>query len=184
MLGLVEQLVGLGANAPSSGWRRYAIKQYLMPSLQPLRSSPTLIPPWNLRFASDFKVTFHYGFRLFVFVYALHSVVKPTHASVFITSLRFIQTIASLKGFDHTIRSITLLVSTPRVLHARQDNTHCHYFAHAKIILPNIWSYVSMLPNIALHIPIWNLSFFKIGIRGQSGALHREWLREIPYQSR
>ena len=184
MLGLVEQLVGLGANAPSSGWRRYAIKQYLVPSLQPLRSSPTLIPPWNLRFASDFKVTFHYGFRLFVFVYALHSVVKPTHAPVFITTLRFIQTIASLKGFDRTIRSITLLVSTPRVLHARQDNTHCHYFAHAKIILPNIWSYVSMLPNIALHIPIWNLSFFKIGIRGQSGALHREWLREIPYQSR
>lgn len=32
---------------------------------------------------------------------------------------------ASLKGFDHTIRSITLLVSTPRVLHARQNNTHC-----------------------------------------------------------
>ena len=159
----------LVTNASSSGWRRYAIKQYLVPGLQPLRSSPTLIPLWNLRFASDFKVTFRYGFRLFVFVYALQSVVKPTHAPVFITTLRFIQTIASLKGFDHTIRSITLLVSTPRAFHARQDNTHCHYFAHAKIILPNIWSYVSMLPNSALHIPIWNLSFFKIGIRGQSG---------------
>ena len=67
-----------------------------------------------------FKVTFRFGFRLFVFVFALHSVVKPTHASVFITTLRFIQTIASLKGFDRTIRSITLLVFTPRVLHARQ----------------------------------------------------------------
>lgn len=180
MLGLVEQLVGLGTNATSSGWRRYAIKQYLVPGLQPLRSSPTLIPLWNLRFASDFKVTFRYGFRLFVFVYALHSVVKPTHAPVFITTLRFIQTIASLKGFDHTIRSITLLVSTPRVLHARRAITPCPYFNRAKIILPNIWSYVSMLPNRALHIPIWNLSFFKIGIRGQSGALLREWLREIP----
>ena len=67
-----------------------------------------------------FQGYIRYGFRLFVFVYALHSVVKPTHASVFITTLRFIQTIASLKGFDRTIRSITLLVFTPRVLHARQ----------------------------------------------------------------
>ena len=92
-----------------------------------------------------FQGYIRYGFRLFVFVYALHSVVKPTHAPVFITTLRFIQTIASLKGFDRTIRSITLLVSTPRVLHARQDNTHCHYFAHAKIILPNIWYCIGRL---------------------------------------
>lgn len=82
--------------------------------------SPALIPLWDLRFASDFKVTFLYGFRLFVFVYALHSVVKPTHASVFITSLRFIQTIASLKGFDRTIRSITRIVLYTSILHARQ----------------------------------------------------------------
>ena len=135
----------LGTNATSSGWRRYAIKQYLVPGLQPLRSSPTLIPLWNLRFASDFKVTFRYGFRLFVFVYALHSVVKPTHAPVFITTLRFIQTIASLKGFDRTIRSITLLVSTPRVLHARRAITPCPYFNHAKIILPNIWYCIGRL---------------------------------------
>ncbi len=128
-------------------------------------SSNTLCLVCNL-FAythSSLKPSLCFGFQgyiplrlpaICVFVYALHSVVKPTHASVFITSLRFIQTIASLKGFDHTIRSITLLVSTPRVLHARQDNTHCHYFAHAKIILPNIRSCVSMLPNSALHIPI------------------------------
>ena len=72
--------------------------------------SPALIPLWNLCFASVFKVTFRCGFRLFVFVYALHSVMKPTHAPVFITTLRFIQTFVSLKGFDRTIRSITRIV--------------------------------------------------------------------------
>ena len=61
--------------------------------------------------------------RLFVFVNALHSVVKPPLCSSFITTLRFIQTIASLKGFDHTIRSITRSVFTPRVLHERQATT-------------------------------------------------------------
>ncbi|MBQ1268194.1 MAG: hypothetical protein IIY03_01720 [Muribaculaceae bacterium] len=98
----------------------HAIKQYLVFGLQPSRSfaytHSTLKP-------TVFKVTFCSGFRLFVFVYALHSVVKPTLASVFITTLRFIQTIASLKGFDRTIRSITLLVSTPRGLHERQAST-------------------------------------------------------------
>ncbi|MBQ2838951.1 MAG: hypothetical protein IJE73_04850 [Muribaculaceae bacterium] len=87
---------------------------------------------------------------------------KPTHASVFITTLRFIQTIASLKGFDRTIRSITLLVFTPRVLHARQafrialvkplkgekwaivlaETTSCLVVsAHTKAILPHIVTY-------------------------------------------
>ena len=161
---LVGLLLWLGTNATSSGWRRYAIKQYLVPGLQPLRSTPTLIPLWNLRFASDFKVTFRYGFRLFVFVYALHSVVKPTLAPVFITTLRFIQTIASLKGFDRTIRSITLLVFTPRVLHARQafrialvkshkgiDMGYCSRWNH---IVPR--GFGSHKSDFTAHIPIRN----------------------------
>ena len=94
--------------------------QSLVPGLQPLRSFACTHSSLKPSLCFGFQGYIRYGFRLFVLVYALHSVVRPTHAPVFITTLRFIQTIASLKGFDHTIRSITLLVFTPRVLHARQ----------------------------------------------------------------
>ena len=127
--------------------------------------SPALHSSLKPSLLFGFKVTFRFGFRLFVFVFALHSVVKPTHASVFITTLRFIQTIASLKGFDRTTRSITLLVFTPRVLHARQA-FRIALVKHLKgvrsaIVLAETTSCLvvsartkAILPHIVLHITL------------------------------
>ena len=52
----------------------HAIKQYFVFGLQPF---PSVAYTHSTLKPTDFKVAFRYGFHLFVFVNALHSVVKP-----------------------------------------------------------------------------------------------------------
>ena len=110
MLGLVEQLVGLGTNASSSGCSRYAIEQYLVHGLQPLRSFAYIHSSLKLTLCYSLQGYIHFGFRLFGLSMLSTPLWNLRFSTVFITTLRFIQTFASLKGFDRTTRSITRIV--------------------------------------------------------------------------
>ena len=99
----------LSTNASSSGCSRYTIEQYLVHGLQPLRSFACILSSLKLTLRSSLQGYIRFGFWLFG-LSMLFTPLWNLTSSVFITTLRFIQTFASLKGFDRTTRSITRIV--------------------------------------------------------------------------
>ena len=141
----------------------HAIKQYLVFGLQPSRSiaytHSTLKP-------TVFKVTFCFGFRLFVFVNALHSVVKPhkfgfhNYAS-FSTNKSLALRYCPHNTLDNTLQPLHL--ESPRTPHYHALPMKPLKGVRSAIVLAETTSCLvvsarttAILPRIALHIPIQN----------------------------
>lgn len=106
----------------------YAIKQYFVFGLQPLRSFayiPFHFETYGLQGCIPFRL------RLFVFVDALHSVVKPHKLGLhnyapFSTNKSLAQRYCPHNTLDNTLSLYT------SILHERLATTLCSYSAHAK----------------------------------------------------
>ena len=131
----------------------HAIKQYLVFGLQPSRSIAYTHSTLKLTLCSSLQGCIPFRLRLFVFVNALHSVVKP-HKFGFHNYAPFSTNKSlALRYCPHNTLDNTLSLYTSS-LHERLATTLCSYSAHAKkIILLNIWFYLEQ-PTKIVYDPI------------------------------